>query len=300
MCARPKSISEYHLHKEQPARRQFDMFDLSSYVQENYEHCRTPHSHSYYQVIWFESGGGKHFVDLEAFDVGPDTLFFIARNQVHHFEADNAVQGKLIHFNDSFIVQHDPDIDILLNYALFNDPLAPFFVLPDGLEAEIRRYVDQMTDEIGNQGQFGHEALISNTLRSLLIRIEREKRSIARAQDPVGSRYLRFIQFRSLVEAHYREHWAMSDYAEQLNTTTKTLNSIVRSEYGKTATQMICDRIILEAKRRLCHTRAYINAIGYDLGFEDPSYFVKFFRKHTGVTPSDLRKALLAKSAPQL
>ena len=150
MCARTKGITEYHLHKEQPARRQFDVFDLAQYVQGNADHCCTPHSHSFYQVIWFERGGGKHFVDLGAFDVVPNTVFFIAKNQVHHFQEHDDVHGKLIHFNDTFIVQHDPDIDILLNYGLFNDPLAPFFAIPDGLTAEIYRYLDQITRCPGN------------------------------------------------------------------------------------------------------------------------------------------------------
>lgn len=299
MCARTKSIAEYHLHKEQPARRQFDVFDLARYMRENAEHCCVPHSHSFYQVIWFERGNGKHFVDLGAFDIAPNTVFFIARNQVHHFEEHDDVVGKLIHFNDTFIVQHDPDIDILLNYGLFNDPLAPFFAIPDHMTAEIHRYMKQIQDEIGNQDRFGHEALLSNTLRSLLIRIEREKRHSDRAVGAGHSRYFSFLQFRSLLEEHYRENWSVGAYAQRLNTTTKTLSTIVRSETGKTCSQMISDRTILEAKRRLCHTPALINAIGYDLGFEDPSYFVKFFRKQTGTTPSDFRKALLGKLTAQ-
>lgn len=294
-----KRIVEYHLHKEQPTRRQFDVFDLAQYVKDNADHCSIPHSHSFYQLIWFERGSGRHFVDLGAFDVEPDTVFFIARNQVHHFEKKNAVQGKLIHFNDTFIVQHDPDIDILLNYGLFNDPLAPFYVMPAFLAAEIRRYLDQIMDEIGNEHRFGHEALLANTLRSLLIRIEREKRTPTRSSSVGSSRYFSFLKFRSLLEERYRENWSVGAYAAHLNITTKTLNTLVRAETARTTTQLITDRVVLEAKRLLCHTPALIHAVGYDLGFEDPSYFVKFFRRQTGSTPSDFRKTFSAKTKDQ-
>lgn len=61
---------------------------------------------------------------------------------------------------------------------------------------------------------------------------------------------------------------------------------------GKTTSQVIADRILLEAKRKLIHTNARINQIGYDLGFQDPYYFIKYFKKHLKISPSEFRKTI--------
>lgn len=284
-------INEYHLHQNEPTKRQFDFFDLELYLGGNLGHSSMPHSHSFYQLIWFHSNEGKHFVDFESFDIKRDRLFFIAKNQVHYFEKRKDCKGVLLHFNESFIHQNERDIDFFIEYNLFNNLEVPYFQIPPALISTFENYVNQIKTEIGNTDSFGHQSILTHTLKSLLISIEREKRKDLPKVETYASP-LPFLEFRKLLEEGYRKNWSVSKYAQDLNISTKTLNNLIKSKTGKTTSTLINDRIILEAKRLLCHSDSFVNQIGYDLGFEDASYFVKFFKKHVNLTPSDFRNSI--------
>ncbi len=285
-------INEYHLHKEIPSKRQFEMFDLREYMIKNISKSSRPHSHSFYQIIWFYNDQGKHFIDFKAYPIASDKLFFIAKNQVHYFEHREDYNGIVLHFNESFLIQKEKDIEVFINYNLFNNEDSPFFQISRSIKLEFVRYMDQLKSEINNVSDFGHQAILSNTLKSFLIRIEREKRKISGSGIMSNEDSMLFLQFRKLVEAKYKENISISAYAKELNLSTKTLNSLVKSKTGKTTSQVLKQRVILEAKRQLCHSKSLVNEIGYDLGFQDPSYFVKFFKKHVKSTPSEFRNSI--------
>ncbi|MFK8008515.1 MAG: AraC family transcriptional regulator [Saprospiraceae bacterium] len=288
----PSSINEYHLHPEAPTKRQFDFFDLGEYLKTNQEHSSKPHSHSFYQLVWFQSEGGKHFVDFKSFDIKKDRLFFIAKNQIHYFEKRKNYQGLLLHFNESFLLQNERDIDFFINYNLFNHLETPYFQVPLNLITELNVYLNQIRNEIENTDLFGHESILTNTLKSLLVTIEREKRKDLQEDKPSYATSLTLLKFRKLLEINYGKNWSVSKYAEELNISTKTLNNLMKSKTGKTTSAIITNRIILEAKRQLCHSNSFVNEIGYNLGFQDPSYFVKFFKKHVKLTPTDFRDSV--------
>lgn len=286
------NINEYHLHHEAPAKRQFDVFDLGEYLDINLEHSSKPHSHSFYQLIWFKSKKGKHFVDFKSFDIKKERLFFIAKGQIHYFEKRKDYQGLLLHFNESFLLQSERDIDFFINYNLFNHLETPYFQVPLTLMSELNAYIHQLRNEIENTDSFGHESILTNTLKSLLITIEREKRKDLQEDKPSYATSLTLLKFRKLLEINYAKNWSVSMYAEELNISTKALNNLMKSKAGKTTSAIITNRIILEAKRQLCHSNSFVNEIGYGLGFQDPSYFVKFFKKHVKHTPTDFRDSV--------
>ena len=286
------NINEYHLHHEAPTKRQFDIFDLSEYLDINLEHSSKPHSHSFYQLIWFKSKKGKHFVDFKSFDIKKDRLFFIAKDQVHYFEKRKDYQGLLLHFNESFLLQSERDIDFFINYNLFNHLDTPYFQVPKYLLSEMNVFIQQIRNEIENTDLFGHKSILTNTLKSLLVSIEREKRKVLLEDKPSYAMSMKLLKFRKLLEANYAKNWSVTMYAEELNISTKTLSNLMKSKLGKTTSAIITNRIILEAKRQLCHSNSFVNEIGYGLGFQDPSYFVKYFKKHVKLTPSDFRDSV--------
>jgi len=285
------SINEYHLHLKAPEKRQFDLYDLREYLEKNSEQSSKPHSHSYYQLIWFYDNGGEHFIDFKSFEVKKNSLYFIAKGQIHFFDKRTNYDGVLLHFNETFLLQDSKDIAFFLNYKLFNDSESPFFQIPSDLLEEMKTYLDQIKIELSNTHAFGHEAILSNVVKSLLIRVEREKRKQTGAY-VLSSNSLTLASFRILLEANYRKHWAVSAYAQELNVSTKTLNNLVKNATGKTSSTLISNRIILEAKRRLSHSNDQVNEIGYYLGFNDSSYFVKYFKKHAHLTPSEYRRLI--------
>ena len=150
--------------------------------------------------------------------------------------------------------------------------------------------MSQIENEVVNTNEFGNSEILSNLLKSMLLLIEREKKKNTETnQKPDNSNYLKF---RDLLENNFQKKWTVSDFAKELAISTKTLNSIVKSEIGITVSQTISDRIILEAKRKLTHSNSYINQIAFDLGFNDPYYFTKFFKKHVNCSPADFRNSI--------
>jgi len=97
------------------------------------------------------------------------------------------------------------------------------------------------------------------------------------------------MQYSSLIENNYKLEKELSYYAGKLNITKKKLSSICKKEVGRTASSLISERIVMESKRLLKYTNKSISEIAFDLNYNDPSYFVKFFRKNTNLTPGEYR-----------
>lgn len=106
---------------------------------------------------------------------------------------------------------------------------------------------------------------------------------LAKARDALYTRWV------VLMEAHYREHWPVSRYAQRLGLSTERLNRLVRAETGQNAQALLHARLFREACRRLVHVAAPVSRIGFDLGFEDPAYFCRFFKRQAGIGPREYR-----------
>lgn len=283
-----KKIKQYHLEREQPEKLQFGLHSFDDLEKANLCLSQEPHNHSFYQIIYFKNTKGKHVIDFIDYNIEPNTLVFVAKNQVHFFEQNIKYDGLLIHFNESFLVSSETDINFFLNYHIFNNKERPYFQIPQKIIQQINEYFQQIKVELNNENEFGNSSILSNLLKSLLLIIEREIRK--ESGDPnTHNPNLTHLKFRNLLEDNFKNGWSVSEYANGLNISTKTLNSIIKKETGRTVSQVIQDRTLLEAKRQLTHTSLLINEIGYELGFKDPYYFIKYFKKHMHCTPKEFR-----------
>ncbi len=287
-----EQIEKYHFLKDEPKRLQFDIYDLAEYQKSYSTDSSKPHTHSFYQIIWFKNNNGKHYIDFESYDIKENRLFFVAKNQVHYFESRSDYNGYLIHFNESFILSNETDINFFLTYTIFNNSEEPYYQIPKRLELQIISYLHQMKDELNNTEEFGNKRILSNLLKSLLLVIEREKRKNIKTSKIISNQNTTYIIFHDLLENNFRKNWSVTNYAEKLAISTKTLNALTKKQSGKTVSQTIADRIILEAKRKLTHSNAYINEIAIDLGFQDPYYFIKYFKKQVNCSPTEFRKSI--------
>jgi AraC family transcriptional activator of pobA len=100
----------------------------------------------------------------------------------------------------------------------------------------------------------------------------------------------RMRRFRHLIESHYLKHWPVERYARQLALSETGLNRLCRRLAGCTAFDLIQQRLALEARRRLVYAAGSVSSIAAELGFTDPAYFSRFFRRHSGVGPADFRR----------
>jgi len=290
-------INEYHLNRHQPDKPQLAVHDLHRYMQLNREDATKPHIHSFYQIIWFKKGKGKHFVDFKAYDVFDHAIFFVAKNQVHYFDGNTEYAGVLIHFNEAFLIQNENEMEFLLKCNLFNNPYQqPSCCMGSGMEAVLNTYIMQMKRELAGDEAFGREQLLRNYLKSFLIQIQRRKNELEKSTNRLPSaldeKRVQLIKFINLINENYHKGFTIAEYAQLLHVSTRSLSDLTHQLLNKTPSQMVQERMILEAQRLLLYSNLNINQIGYRLGFDDASYFVKYFKKHMHISPSEFRKSV--------
>lgn len=283
-----QKIEQYHLHKEHPEKLQFEMYDLKEYRRKNFQKAGVPHSHSYYQLIWFSKADGVHTVDFNNYQIQGNTILFTAKDQIHSFDEKLNIEGWLLHFNESFFMHND--VDVFLKYNIFSLKEEPCYVIKLETVKAATYYVELIQRELANRHLFGHEDIIRFLLKSLLINLERVHQKDSEKKLKLNSQYeLQFFNYKELIENNYKRGLSVGDYANLLNISSKTLASITKKNVGKTPSQLIVERVVLEAKRLLKFTALQINEIAFQLGFEDPSYFVKYFKKKVGSSPRAFR-----------
>jgi len=288
MSKKKPNIAQYHLHKAHPEKLQFQIHDLKSYRIKAGEKAAVEHSHSFYQIIWFFNEGGTHTIDFKAYPIKKNSLLFISKDSIHAFDDNLESEGWLIHFNESFFIHND--VDLFLKYHIFNALHHPFYSIDNQMLPTVTAYLDLMRNELNNKQLFGFEDLIRYSLKSFLIILERlrqgEKRTIS-----FNNHYeLLFAKYKTLVEENYLKNLSVTDYATLLNISSKTLTTVTKKIVNKSASQIISERIILEAQRLLRFTSLQINEVAFKIGFEDSSYFIKYFKRHMGMSPKSYRK----------
>lgn len=222
------------------------------------------HRHDFYYLLALTSATGTHTIDFVSYPVNNHSLFLLRPGQVHDISLSPDSSGYLLQFNRSF----DPS-PLLRTAARQNH-----YAINTSL-------FENILEEFTSQNEH-YEDVIKSYLHILFINLLREQTTPLILDD------LQTLQ--DLIEQHYTRHKQVSDYAALLHRSTYQLNSLTKQSLGKTCTDLINDHILLEAKRRLLATTNQVNEIAWQLGYEDNSYFIRFFKKHTGLTPEAYRQ----------
>ena len=156
--------------------------------------------------------------------------------------------------------------------------------------------LEHLLDELQSTRR-GHNSMSEWLAKSVIMLIERQHAALFLDDKASQARAAVFTKFRELVETHYLDHWSLAQYADALGVTPSKLNRISKALSGKSAFQVTQDRLVLEARRRLVYIAAPVQALAFELGFEDPGYFNRFFKRHTGQTPAAFRRDQHAKLA---
>lgn len=137
----------------------------------------------------------------------------------------------------------------------------------------------------------GRAAMLDWLVRCCLLLMIRRYAAVARASRSAGSREDVLARFRALIDEHYRDHWSVVRYAEALHITERRLNRICRSTVRRTALDLVQERLLLEARRRLVYIAVPVALLAEELGFKDPAYFSRFFKRMTGTAPNEFRQS---------
>lgn len=260
---------------------------LKEYQKHDPNDITIPHVHSYYEMIWFKEGGFIHTIDFREYEVQPNNVFFIAPGQIHSFRNYNGQEGILVKFCLDFIDESTQQEDRYIKFNIFNSAgHEPFCVINDDAIKGIEMTLELIHKE-NDQDAPGHYEMLRALTKLLFIHIHRNStRNKATFLEEKRPSHRLFVKFRDMLEKDYRTKHMVHEYAAELNVSTKTLSNSIIECTGKAPLTFINDRLLLEAKRLLMYSNMMAREVAKDLGFEDPSYFSKFFKRETGVLPS--------------
>lgn len=263
--------------------KDFDFFRFE-YFAKDIEHLKAPHRHHFYTFILVTEGAGSHDIDFRNYELKSGRLFLIAPGQVHAWITLKKVKGFVVLFNDTFMAL-SKGRKIMSAWPLFRIHQANHFDLS---AAEMKIWETRflaMEQEILHKDEFTPDALFYS-ISLLLVRASRLNRTLQNTTK-TGNDFL-YI-FQELIDKNFLTLKTPKQYADRMNLTPNYLNAICKKKSGKSAGALIRQRTLLEAKRMLAHTQSSIAEIAFQLGFEDNSYFGRYFKKYTGVTPNEFR-----------
>ncbi|MBC7401388.1 MAG: helix-turn-helix domain-containing protein [Mucilaginibacter sp.] len=244
--------------------------------------------HNYYSVIWVKKGSGKLRTDFSEFDFGPGTMFTISLYQPFMVSTHDEFEGVLLNFHPEFFCIYKHHKEVAANGILFNNVYQPPYIDVDAASAStFNMLVEQIKAEMQTVGLAQYELLVSY-LKIFLITAARLKTGQhAEAKQLVGDSKEPFIlqNLKDAIEEHYKEKHSANQYAELLNISPKALAKLAKAHFNKTLTNLIAERIVIEAKRELYLTNKTVKEIAYELGYNDEYYFSRFFKTNADVSP---------------
>jgi AraC-like DNA-binding protein len=277
-------------YQQLPLTGQFSVFEVESFKTEL---AGIPHRHHDFQILWFTRASGDHIVDFVTYELKDNVLFLLRPGQVHQLPA-KGIYGFSITFTEKFYFTNKHERETLYDFTtLFDDSqeYAPIFISKPAA-ANLGMIVTLMRQELAAQFEGSSSSVIKHYLNAFLLLAEREKKHNVANSPILLNHDTRIIQLRRLVEKHFRTEHQAGFYAQQFSLTPKRLNEITRDAINKTVTDMVHDRLVLEAKRQLAFSNRSVKEICYELGFEDPAYFSRFFRNHAGTSPHEFRETM--------
>ncbi|WP_035455828.1 helix-turn-helix domain-containing protein [Algoriphagus terrigena] len=228
-------------------------------------------------------------VDFKEFRMETDALLFINPRVI--VKPCETVDGQLIYFNRDFYCVEIHDQEVACDGILYNNVFEiPFIALDEGQSKDIQKIIQEIQLEMKSE-DLSTEEMLRILLKLIILkstRIWKQQHQLADTNQQSDVQFLR--RFSKLVEQHYKTHHTVADYAELLFVTPKNLSKKIGLISKSTPNDIIKDRIILESKRLLAHTQMTVKEIAFSLNYEDDAYFVRFFQKHTGLSPLSFRK----------
>lgn len=248
----------------------------------------------YFSIILVSEGDGELQADFAAYHISKGALVFFSPFQPFMING-TTLKGVMINFHPDFFCIFRHQNEVACDGILFDHPNnAPFFNMPENESATIYSIIEQITAEMSFGGLAQQDLLIAY-LKILLIGAIRIKflkntTSLPLDQGTADANLLR--RLKRMIELHFKTKHSVGEYAELLNIPTKTLGRIVKNHFQRTLTEIIAERIVMEAKRELNFTSKTLKEIAYDLGFNDEYHFSRYFKNKIKVSPQSFRNSL--------
>ncbi len=267
-------------------------FKLFSFEDNSYfDHLQR---NNYYSLIWVTEGNGKLKTDFSEYNFEQNSLFSFTPYQPFMFSS-NLIKGIAIYFHSDFFCIHKHQTEVTCNGVLFNNIYQkPFIMVDEPLQNTLNKMIEQIKSEMQNPGLAQYELLISY-MKIFLISASRSKAQQQPQAIPLkkGTKEPFILQnLKETIEKDFKSKHTPKDYAVLLNISPNALAKITKNHFNKTLTNLITERIIIEAKRELYLTNKTIKEVAYELGYDDEYYFSRFFKKNVNISPQVYRETV--------
>ncbi|BBH46571.1 helix-turn-helix domain-containing protein [Pseudomonas sp. KU43P] len=246
-----------------------------------------PHQHAeLFQLLYVQRGQAEVEIEGVRSAIGEAAIQVVPPLTVHGFRFSADIQGHVLTFGTALVAALEQRLGAPLGV------LAKAACYPLGKDRlRLRSLVDTLQQEYQGNAP-GRAALLEALVTALMVWISRcQQRGQAPRNRDERDRQL-LGQYLRLVEAHYREHLSVEDFAARLKIPSLQLNQLCRALCGQSALQVVHQRLLLEAQRNLAYTRMSIGQLSDSLGFSDPTYFARFFKRLSGQTAKGYRRSV--------
>lgn len=245
-----------------------------------------PHRHNnYFEIIYFSHGAGTHTIDHVQYQVRPPVIFFVRRDQVHHFNLDEHINpdGFVLIIKTSFAhAGTDPELRRLLAAA---SSMACLYL---NAEPSVGGLFGMIAAECNETAPYhGQQHCLEGLIKALLVRIFAAAQPVSAVKTFRTDTYSAFCELLGQAAV---PRLPVAHYAQLLNTSPQNLNAVCQKHSGQSASRVIAAFIISEARRLLVYTDSTISEIAFQLNFTDASHFIKYFKRHVGTTPQTYRR----------
>lgn len=287
-----KNIPEINFGKDTELQvKGFHFFDLEKLITAELnpkDHSPyLPHRLSFYAILIIKDGEVNHIVDFKVHTLRKDDVMVISKGQTHAFDAYSKYKGYLVVFTESFMQKYMAQSTIAQINHLYN-----YFLNQEKINNPDRNQIllKMLTKELKSSSS-SLPNIIGSLLSIYLLKLNEE--NIRLSQVSVDNKYLDYFDhFRLAVEQNYSKSRDAKVYASEISISYKHLNEVCKEVVKLTAKSFIDGYVVLEAKRMLVSTSLSVKEIAFEIGFGEPANFLKYFKKHTGLTPVEFRATL--------
>ncbi len=249
-----------------------------------------------YVLLWIKNGKGSYKCDLSEYSFESQTMLFFSPHQPFMMKSEDAVEVSAIYWHSDFFCIEKHKKEVSCNGILFNNVYAsPGISFPQKDSVAFEKLFLSMMEEAGHTELAQQESLISY-LKIFLInasRIKLRQNPKFAITEPRREPFT-LLRLKEMIERFYTQKHGPGQYAEMLHVTTKALGKLCKNHFNKTLTELIQDRIIIEAKRELYLTDKSVKEIAHVLGFKDEHYFSRLFKKNTDISPQLYRDTIVS------
>jgi AraC family transcriptional activator of pobA len=249
-----------------------------------------PHEHQgMIQLVFLSRGRARVWLDESVAEAAAPCAIIVPSGAVHGFDFEPDTVGHVVTAADALLAAAaDRGVREQLKTLQRKAGRLDF----SGSHADFAR-IEATLGLLQREFQWperGRRAMLEWLFHALLMLVWRQLDLREVQAEARANRHELFQRLRQLVEDHYQQHWSVAAYARELAVTEATLNRVCRQFSGKGTLALIQERLLVAARRHLVYTDASVETIAYDLGFQDPAYFSRFFKRHTSLAPGRFRQ----------